>query len=60
VSFTTNNPGPTVSSVTTSATTTAATISWMTDTLSSSWVDFGPSAAYGSSTPGNRHLSARH
>ncbi len=51
VSFTVSNTGPTPTSVISVPTTTTSNITWTTSPLASTRIFFGPSTAYGSSTP---------
>ncbi len=51
VAFNVSNTGPTQTSVTTTSTITTATVVWTTSVLASSRMFFGPSTAFGSSTP---------
>lgn len=52
---------PVISSVTASGiTTTSATITWTTDQASSSQVDYGTTASYGSASPANSSLVTSH
>ncbi|TSD06308.1 MAG: cell wall surface anchor family protein [Parcubacteria group bacterium Greene0714_7] len=50
VSFTVDNTDPVISSVATTTTTTTATISWTTDEVASTKVNFGITSNYGTST----------
>src|SRR2546426_549642 len=61
VSVTVDNPPPLISTVSASSiSSSGATITWVTNEASDSQVDYGPTTAYGSSTPLNASLLTAH
>ena len=53
-------PAPVISAVQSSVTSSSATVTWTTDQLSDSQVDYGPSTAYGTSTPVDTTMTTSH
>jgi hypothetical protein len=53
-------PAPLISAVQSSVTSSSATVTWTTDQLSDSQVDYGPSVAYGTSTPVDTTMTTSH